>query len=184
MNERKRPGGLCSRGDACLCTVARQCGTLPAASMSLLAQVSAVCNNNNNNNNPAVFARMIGSKQQVYRHKFAIIFRKPVNPKDAPGYEKVSPACKYQLANTDRSTGLYIWGERKIKRNMSSCEINSSSKGAEPYCFARLASTLSAFREDILLLSENAAMLEIGLVMVAALVEGHFSQCYSSSFSS
>ena len=35
--------------------------------------------------------RTIGWKQQVYRHKFAIIFRKPVNPKDAPGYEKVSP---------------------------------------------------------------------------------------------
>ncbi|CAM9274032.1 unnamed protein product, partial [Scytosiphon promiscuus] len=26
---------------------------------------------------------------QVYKHKFAVIFRKPVNPKDAPGYEKV-----------------------------------------------------------------------------------------------
>lgn len=29
---------------------------------------------------------------QVYRHKFAVIFRKAVNPKDAPGYEKVREA--------------------------------------------------------------------------------------------
>lgn len=28
--------------------------------------------------------------ERVNKHKFAIIFRKPVNPKDAPGYEKVS----------------------------------------------------------------------------------------------
>lgn len=73
--------------------------------MSLLAQVSAVCSNNNNdNNNPAVFARMIASKKQVYRHKFAIIFRKPVNPKDAPGYEKV----RAQHVNIDGSIDLYI----------------------------------------------------------------------------
>lgn len=37
------------------------------------------------------------SSLQVYRHKFAVIFRKAVNPKDAPGYEKVREARRHTM---------------------------------------------------------------------------------------
>lgn len=43
---------------------------------------------------------------QVYKHKFAVIFRKAVNPKDAPGYEKVRPVSGCYLDRIIHSNPL------------------------------------------------------------------------------